>query len=87
MVFADEIEEVGELRECVDIVDETLVVEDCRLRKEANGGWKERLGRRYVGNGGRVAESIVSEGMVSRVIDSRQTVEGARRLVHESYAV
>jgi hypothetical protein len=36
-VFAEERGEVVELRECADVVDDALVEEDCRLRKELNG--------------------------------------------------
>jgi hypothetical protein len=46
VVFAEETGDVVELRECADAVDDALVDEECRLRKELNGAWKERLGRR-----------------------------------------
>jgi hypothetical protein len=46
VVFAEEMGEVVELRECADAVDEALVEEEWRLRKEPKGAWKERLGRR-----------------------------------------
>jgi hypothetical protein len=37
VVFADETGEVEVLIECADTVDETLVVEECLLRKELKG--------------------------------------------------
>jgi hypothetical protein len=37
VVFAEEMGEVVELRECADAVDDALVDEECRLRKELKG--------------------------------------------------
>lgn len=45
-MFAEEMGEVVELRECADAVDDALVEEECRLRKELKEDWKEMLGRR-----------------------------------------